>query len=706
MTGVFAIGFPPWSDGFTSAGNNMRNTFCEVILKPAGLVYQPAVGKSVTLSWPTFQIDQASTRSALKWSAVSEATLANGATECRHNASIGQGLTLTLVLRIASDSPIVRFRYELSADYAAKLTGRGDAITYGAMSLARYPQLTEVRLSEWVELHHSYEIAELEVTPGDFLASRPLMGPIFAAERHGQSTLLAYEHGSTVPDAFIAAALAPDRSLTLKSVHGNFHSGQSAHGFATVWFMLGSVPGDRNQLAAALRQFLLTRQSLNNQSRKPYIFYNTWNYQERNKHWYAKPYLHEMNQERMLREIDVAHDMGIEVFVIDTGWFKRTGDWRVNLERFPDGLKGIREKLEGYGMKLGLWFDNSAAVESQIGKEYADCRCSSSGKVWDPHVIWETEAAHRMCLVSRYWEAFADELIRVHRELGVCYFKWDAIGQYGCTDPRHFHGTEANAEKERGECYAFQLPLYMTRIVERISQACPNAIVDFDVTESQRAVGLAFLSAGKYFLINNGPYCWNFNVPQASGWPNGNPNLFFFPGPARTWICRQPLTFDKWVPMNLFMAHYLPDAPAVSQVNCVASLILGQNGIWGDLPALAPEGIALFNHLLGKYKQVRDDIAAASPIRQGQIGGCPETHAKINPATGRGAIVMFATQPGTYTYITRNAVAANHSATDGVVVTQMPDGKAKITCTFTGHLHWNATNLHEVETAKIVFFGT
>ena len=40
--------------------------------------------------------------------------------------------------------------------------------------------------------------------------------------------------------------------------------------------------------------------SENTESRKPYIFYNTWNFQERNHHWYKKPYLADMNLARML----------------------------------------------------------------------------------------------------------------------------------------------------------------------------------------------------------------------------------------------------------------------------------------------------------------------------------------------------------------------------------------------------------------------
>lgn len=684
----------------------MKSDQVEVNVQAGGLVYQAKGQKPVPLSWPVFEVDGKATKNTgLRWTAGGEQVLANGVTEYRHTADIGRGLGLCLVVRVAPDSPIVRFRYELIG-LGTKLTKSlgADEISYGTLSLAKYPDVTEVRLSEWIELHHSFELNEVKVEDREFASKARIMGPIVAAEGKGQSVLLAYEHGSTYPDAFIAFSLDEKRGVTLNAVNGNYFAGQKADGYATVWFLLGSVAGTKEDLATALRQFLLSRQALNNASRKPYIFYNTWNYQERLRNWHKKAYLEEMNQERMLKEIDVAHKMGIDVFVIDTGWFTRTGDWRVNTARFPDSLKTIKDRLAGYGMKLGLWFDNSAGIESEIGKAHVDCRCSAGGKVWDPSVIWETEPAHRMCLVSRYWEAFANELIRLHRELGVAYFKWDAIGQYGCTDPNHQHGTADNSEKERGDCYAFGLPLYMAKIVEKVQQACPEAIVDFDVTESHRAVGLAFLSAGKFFLINNGPYCWSYNLPEAAGWPNGNPNLFFFPGPARTWICRQALTYDKWVPMNLFLTHYLPDDGEQNQINCVASLILGQNGIWGDLPAISAEGVERFGKLLGMYQQVRDDIAAAPPVRKGLIGGCPEIHEKINPATGKGAVVVFIANRGVYEYITERTVDEKYWATDGTTVDRLADGRAKITITNETHIGW-AGDADKVAWAKIIYFG-
>jgi alpha-galactosidase len=667
------------------------------------LIYEAEGRLPLRLTWPVFSVNgQPTANTGLIWRAAGVERLANGVTERRHSATIAADLTLTVGARIADDSPILRFRYELSGAGALTKPNGQDALSYGRVGLAGC-RVTEVRLSEWVDFHHSYEINEVGVADRDFANGREVMGPILVGERAGDSLLLAYEHGSTYPDAFLRFRLLPDHCAELRAVKGNYCAGQPADGYRSVWFLLGAVAGPKEDLAAALRHFLLTRQALNPASRSPYIFYNSWNYQERRKNWDGLPYLVEMNQERMLREIDAAHGMGIEVFVIDTGWFKRTGDWRVNLDRFPDGLQAVRQRLDGYGMKLGLWFDNSAAVESDVLKAHLDCRCASHGQVWDPHVIWETEPAYRMCLVSRYWEAFADELIRLHREVGVRYFKWDAIGQYGCTDPRHFHGTDANSEQERGDSYAFQLPLYMARIAERVADACPDAIIDFDVTEAGRAVGLAFLSAGKFFLVNNGPYCWNYDIPQPY-WPQTNANLFFYPGPARTWICRQPLTYDKWVPMNLFLTHYLPDDGPSNQVNAVASLILGQNGIWGDLPAVSAEGVRLIGGLLGLYKQVRADIAAAPPIRTGIIGGCPEIHEKIDPATGRGAVVLFAAMPGEYTYITERAVDERVWATSGMEVTRLPDGRAEIKTMFTKHREWNET-ADNAEYARIAFFG-
>ena len=56
--------------------------------------------------------------------------------------------------------------------------------------------------------------------------------------------------------------------------------------------------------------------------------------------------------------------MGVDVFVIDTGWYHKTGDWVVDDQRFPDLLKRVKERLNQYGMKLGLWFTPIVAAKT------------------------------------------------------------------------------------------------------------------------------------------------------------------------------------------------------------------------------------------------------------------------------------------------------------------------------------------------------
>jgi alpha-galactosidase len=145
-----------------------------------------------------------------------------------------------------------------------------------------------------------------------------------------------------------------------------------------------------NELASSYRRFVLRNLTQNLATRKPYIFYNTWNFQERNKWWNGKAYLDSMNEDRVLKEIDVAHRMGVDVFVLDTGWYEKTGDWNVSAKRVPDGLKLVKDRLDSYNMKLGLWFDpTAAAMSSRILQDHPEWRMSWNGKINEPHEIWE-----------------------------------------------------------------------------------------------------------------------------------------------------------------------------------------------------------------------------------------------------------------------------------------------------------------------------
>jgi alpha-galactosidase len=219
----------------------------------------------------------------------------------------------------------------------------------------------------------------------------------------------------------------------------------------------------------------------------------------------------------------------------------------------------------------------------------------------------------------------------------------------------------------------------LNHIAERVCVAVPEAIFELDVTEAHRTMGLSFLAVGKYSLMNNGPYHQSYDIPVEAG--QASHSLFVHPGHARTWIGRTPLSYDKWLPSVLFLTHYLADDPRDSQLVNLASLILGQNGIWGELTKVSAAGVDLISDIFYRYKVLRNDITQAYPIRTGSVGGSPEIYEKISDE-GRGAVVIFATAEGNYTYVTEHRVSSTIWQTDDVTVTIDPQGHALITTTF------------------------
>lgn len=173
-----------------------------------------------------------------------------------------------------------------------------------------------------------------------------------------------------------------------------------------------------------------------------------------------------------------------------------------------------------------------------------------------------------------------------------------------------------------------------------------------------------------------------------------NWNLFFYPGPARTWICRSPLAYDKWIPSVLFLAHYFPDDPESSQLVNVGSLILGQNGIWGDLPAVSSEGVQRIGSIRQRYKRVREEITESDPVVTGAVGSSPEIHEKISAQTGKGAVVLFATAKGKFSYVTAHQPHESFWTAGEVAVHYDRRGRAVLEVDLSS------------SGAAIVFFGT
>ena len=88
----------------------------------------------------------------------------------------------------------------------------------------------------------------------------------------------------------------------------------------------------------------------------------------------------DFSENQLMDLAEKAQEVGVELFVLDDGWFgQRTndraglGDWFVNPKRLPQGLGSLAERIHGLGMQFGLWFEPEMVnKDSQLYRTHPD----------------------------------------------------------------------------------------------------------------------------------------------------------------------------------------------------------------------------------------------------------------------------------------------------------------------------------------------
>ena len=119
-------------------------------------------------------------------------------------------------------------------------------------------------------------------------------------------------------------------------------------------------PGDILNTAVPefTRNHLGTR--LSELAEKPTFVYNTWN-----------PFKANIN-DKLIRELALAASKaGMKEFVIDDGWQDKLGDWGIDKQKFPNGLKPVFDYIKSLGMKPGLWVSlGTATADSKVYQQH------------------------------------------------------------------------------------------------------------------------------------------------------------------------------------------------------------------------------------------------------------------------------------------------------------------------------------------------
>jgi len=133
--------------------------------------------------------------------------------------------------------------------------------------------------------------------------------------------------------------------------------------------------------------------------------------------------------ESQKRYAELAADLGVELFVIDDGWFKGRdhdaaglGDWTPDPRKFPDGLGPLIDHVKSLGMDFGLWIEPEMVnPDSDLYRQHPD---------WVLHFPNRprTTARNQLILNLAHPEVqrhLRDSLTRLLSENAIDFIKWD-----------------------------------------------------------------------------------------------------------------------------------------------------------------------------------------------------------------------------------------------------------------------------------------
>lgn len=183
----------------------------------------------------------------------------------------------------------------------------------------------------------------------------------------------------------------------------------------------------------------------------------------------------DFNEEKILKIAEQAASLGVDMLVLDDGWFGKRdddcsglGDWFVSEEKLNGGLGKLAEKIKSLGMKFGLWFEPEMVSEDS--------------NLYRSHPDWAIKIPSRNPVRSRYqlvldminpevrdylFGAISDIL----KNADISYIKWD-MNRSICD----WYTPCLSAENQGEMPHRYVLGLY--ELLERLTTAFPDVLFE------------------------------------------------------------------------------------------------------------------------------------------------------------------------------------------------------------------------------------
>ncbi len=234
---------------------------------------------------------------------------------------------------------------------------------------------------------------------------------------------------------------------------------------------------------------------------KPVFVYNTWN-----------PFRHNVN-EKMIRELTAAaSECGIEEFIIDDGWqtnaftdksqpgfYTHVGDYIIDLDKFPNGLKPVFDDIKSKGMKPGLWLSiGSANISARVFHEHPEWYVKGiDGRPSNLHSMHDSTMM-TACMSTGWTGHIRDVILDLVDEHGLSYTKLDfaVVTSAYVTDPAisGCYATDHQGHRDQQESFMANYR-GLFRLFDELQEKAPELFIDctFETQGKLHLIDYAFL---------------------------------------------------------------------------------------------------------------------------------------------------------------------------------------------------------------------
>lgn len=176
--------------------------------------------------------------------------------------------------------------------------------------------------------------------------------------------------------------------------------------------------------------------------------------------------------------VDIAAEgakLGIELFVLDDGWFGKRdsdnsslGDWTEDLRKLPGGLADVAKRVNDLGLQFGLWVEpEMISPDSELYRAHPD---------WCLHVPGRRRTEARWQLVLDFTrpevrQYIYDSLSRIFSTVPVAYVKWDMNRNL-----TEIGSAALPAERQGETAHRYVLGLY--DLIERLTSDFPHILFE------------------------------------------------------------------------------------------------------------------------------------------------------------------------------------------------------------------------------------